>query len=138
MLGAVVALLLLFLPGTASFTKTITYVPSDAGGSCSATCAYRDEICDAENFPRDAEAMEAAFATLGRGSCTAKTRCDVGEAPIISETGKSPWHGMLVLGTPRLKIQVIDLGRSKDPWRAQMQSVPYPLHARAPGVYLVL
>eukprot|EP01048_Picozoa_sp_COSAG05_P016987 COSAG05_NODE_2262_length_3318_cov_4.455421_1_plen_57_part_10 len=36
------------------------------------------------------------------------------------------------MDTPRLGIQVIDLGRSKPTWRAQMQWAPPPLHLRAP------
>ena len=44
-------------------------------------------------------------------------------------------HGMPVLGTPRLKIQVIDLGRSKQYRRAQMQWAPSPMHTRAPVLF---
>ena len=38
------------------------------------------------------------------------------------------------LGTPRLKIQVIDLGRSKDYRRAQME--PFPLHTNSDAVHV--
>ena len=47
---------------------------------------------------------------------------------------------MPVLGTPRLGIQVIDLGRSKPNWRAQMQWGPSPCiaYARACSVSIDL
>ena len=44
-------------------------------------------------------------------------------------------HVMPGLGTPKVKIQVIDLEHLIDSRRAQMQWEPFPLHARAPGVY---
>ena len=52
---------------------------------------------------------------------------------------RSYWgHVMPGLGTPKVKIQVIDLEHLIDPRRAQIQWAPSPLHARAPGVYQVL
>ena len=47
-------------------------------------------------------------------------------------------HVMPGLGTPKVKIQVIDLEHLIEVWRAQMQSGPPPMHARAPNLYQVL
>ena len=46
-------------------------------------------------------------------------------------------HVMPILGTPKVKIQVIDLRYQIAIWRAQMQWGPSPMHARAPNSYLV-
>ena len=45
---------------------------------------------------------------------------------------------MPVLGTPRLGIQVIDLGHLIASWRAQMQSGPSPMHFLRAARYQVL
>ena len=46
-------------------------------------------------------------------------------------------HVMPGLGTPKVKIQVIDLEHLIDSRRAQIQWGPSPLHARAPNAYQV-
>ena len=48
-------------------------------------------------------------------------------------------HVMPGLGTPKVKIQVIDLEEHLiATWRAQMQSAPSPLHFLRAGPYQVL
>ena len=44
-------------------------------------------------------------------------------------------HVMPGLGTPKVKIQVIDLEHLIEVWRAQMQSGPPPLHFLRANLY---
>eukprot|EP00966_Prymnesium_polylepis_P284023 6561444-Prymnesium_polylepis.1 len=74
--------------------STVTFIASDSGGTCIGACAAYGTTCDAASYSitavpnlQTAAGVQAAFASMGLGTCTAIQGCDAGEQPLLGRNG---------------------------------------------------